>query len=222
MTEKEWLTPGDLDDHTEWMWSKKRLRKLRLFSVACCRQLEPWIDEPQLLEALLRAELRADNELTDATIGKWRQKVNRLERERWKQTRRLNTPEMSVYHVIRSVCNEDQYYGFTNCWRTLVFHGQAYGKEFARRGPALAHALLLEIFGNPFRKVKFDTKWRTDTVLSLARTMYDSRDFSAMPILADALQDAGCDSDDTLNHCRDADGKHYRGCWVVDLVLGKE
>ena len=51
--------------------------------------------------------------------------------------------------------------------------------------------------------------------------MYDARDFSAMPILADALQDAGCDSDDILNHCRSG-GVHVRGCWVVDLVLGKE
>ena len=55
----------------------------------------------------------------------------------------------------------------------------------------------------------------------LARTMYDSREFSAMPILADALQDAGCDNDDILAHCRDANQVHVRGCWVVDLVLGK-
>ena len=51
--------------------------------------------------------------------------------------------------------------------------------------------------------------------------MYESRDFGAMPILADALQDAGCDNDDMLNHCRDEQQAHVRGCWVVDLVLGK-
>ena len=51
--------------------------------------------------------------------------------------------------------------------------------------------------------------------------MYESRDFSAMPILADALQDAGCVNDDVLNHCREAHAAHVRGCWVVDLVLGK-
>jgi hypothetical protein len=50
--------------------------------------------------------------------------------------------------------------------------------------------------------------------------MYDSRDFSPMPILADALEDAGCDSADILNHCR-AETPHVRGCWVVDQVLGK-
>ena len=51
--------------------------------------------------------------------------------------------------------------------------------------------------------------------------MYDSRDFSPMSILADALQDAGCEYEDILAHCRDANGIHVRGCWVVDLVLGK-
>jgi hypothetical protein len=50
--------------------------------------------------------------------------------------------------------------------------------------------------------------------------MYKSRDFTPMPILADALQDAGCDNAEILAHCR-GDSPHIRGCWVVDLVLGK-
>ena len=81
--------------------------------------------------------------------------------------------------------------------------------------------LLRDVFGNPFRKVKFDKKWRTATAVALARQIYDSRDFTAMPILADALQDAGCDHDDVLNHCRDPKQVHVPGCWVVDLVLNK-
>jgi hypothetical protein len=83
---------------------------------------------------------------------------------------------------------------------------------------AVQAALLRDIFGNPFRPVAFSQKWRTNTAVSLARTMYESRDFSAMPILADALQDAGCDNDDVLTHCRGS-GPHVRGCWVIDLVL---
>jgi hypothetical protein len=81
--------------------------------------------------------------------------------------------------------------------------------------------LLREVFGNPCRYLPLDPSWRTDTALALARQMYDARDFGAMPILADALQDAGCDSEDLLNHCRDAKQEHVRGCWVVDLVLDK-
>jgi hypothetical protein len=80
--------------------------------------------------------------------------------------------------------------------------------------------LLLDIFGNPFKPVSFDPSWRTSTVVSIAQGMYESRDFSPMPLLADALQDTGCQNEDILNHCR-GDGPHVRGCWVVDLMLGK-
>ena len=82
-------------------------------------------------------------------------------------------------------------------------------------------SLLRDIFGNPFRPITFDPAWRTSDVMLLAQGIYEEREFSAMPILADALQDAGCDSDDILNHCRDTATPHARGCWVVDLVLGK-
>jgi hypothetical protein len=77
-----------------------------------------------------------------------------------------------------------------------------------------------DIFGNPFRPVAADPCWLTSPVLDLARTMYDSRDFGPMPILGDALEEAGCNNADILAHCRGG-GPHVRGCWVVDLVLGK-
>jgi hypothetical protein len=86
--------------------------------------------------------------------------------------------------------------------------------------PGLAD-LLRDIIGNPFRAVTFSPDWRTSTAVQLARQMYDSRDFAPMPILADALQDAGCEQADVLAHCRDPGAVHVRGCWVVDLVLGK-
>ena len=92
----------------------------------------------------------------------------------------------------------------------------------ARQGTvAYQPPLLRDIFGNPVHPVTFDPAWRSDEAVSLARTMYQSRDFSAMPILADALQDVGCNSEFVLDHCR-ADKAHVKGCWVVDLVLGKE
>jgi hypothetical protein len=94
--------------------------------------------------------------------------------------------------------------------------------SFTNQANVVGAVILRDLFGNPFRTVAFDPAWRTDTAVQLARQMYESRDFSAMPILADALQDAGCDSDDILNHCRDANATHVRGCWVVDLVLGKQ
>jgi hypothetical protein len=81
---------------------------------------------------------------------------------------------------------------------------------------------LCDVVGNPFRTISFSAAWRTDTVLAMAKQMYAAREFSAMPILADALQDAGCDSDNILSHCRDTTQVHVRGCWVVDLALGKQ
>src|SRR5262249_50435458 len=85
---------------------------------------------------------------------------------------------------------------------------------------AMSH-LLRDIFGNPFRPVTADPSWPTCPILAMASQMYGSRDFSAMTILADALQDAGCDNSDLLDHCRGV-GPHVRGCWAVDLLLGKK
>lgn len=66
-----------------------------------------------------------------------------------------------------------------------------------------------------------DPEWLTSNVVSLARSIYEEHVFSILPILADALQDAGCEQQDILDHYR-GDGPHVRGCWVVDLLLGKE
>jgi hypothetical protein len=76
------------------------------------------------------------------------------------------------------------------------------------------------LFGNPFRPVAVEPDWLTSTVVALARGIYEERAFDRLPILADALQDAGCEHPDILTHCR-GDGPHVRGCWIVDLLLGK-
>src|SRR5262249_19280789 len=81
-------------------------------------------------------------------------------------------------------------------------------------------ALYRDIFGNPFRAVTLDPSWLTATVLTLAAGIYADRPFDRLPILADALQDAGCGNADVLDHCR-SNSPHARGCWVVDLVLNK-
>jgi len=100
-------------------------------------------------------------------------------------------------------------------------HGLALGWNRDNDCPPMAELVfrLRDIFGNPFRPVAFDPAWRTSTAVALARQMYESREFGAMPILADALQDAGCEDEAILNHCRDASQPHVRGCWVCDLVL---
>jgi hypothetical protein len=84
-------------------------------------------------------------------------------------------------------------------------------------------ALLRDVLGNPFRPVRVDPSWRLwndGTVVKIAQGIYEERAFDRLPILHDALLDAGCDCMDILTHCRSV-GPHERGCWVVDLVLGK-
>jgi hypothetical protein len=81
--------------------------------------------------------------------------------------------------------------------------------------------ILRDIFGNPFRPIALDPRWLTSSVLDLARSIYDERAFDRLPILADALMDAGCDHDEIISHCR-TEGPHVRGCWVVCLLLGKK
>src|SRR5262249_24211602 len=96
--------------------------------------------------------------------------------------------------------------------------------EVAERGGwalpcARAAALVREVLGNPFRPAGCEPAWRTETALALARRVYDERAFERLPILADALEDAGCDGAGLLAHLRGG-GDHVRGCWALDLVLG--
>jgi hypothetical protein len=80
--------------------------------------------------------------------------------------------------------------------------------------------LLREVFGNPRRPCVLDPRWLTANVVDLARVIYLERSFDRLPILADALMDAGCENEAILGHCRSGD-VHVRGCWVVDLLFGK-
>jgi hypothetical protein len=93
--------------------------------------------------------------------------------------------------------------------------------EFKTPSSAQLAALHREIFGNPFRPATIDPWWCTSTVTELAKGIYSEKTFHLMPILADALQDAGCGNADILNHCRQP-GQHVKGCWLVDLLLGKK
>jgi hypothetical protein len=82
--------------------------------------------------------------------------------------------------------------------------------------------ILRDVFGNVFRPVTLNPTWLTSNVLTLAQEIYDNRSFDRLPSLADVLEEApGCDNPEILAHCR-GPGPHVRGCWALDLVLGKE
>jgi hypothetical protein len=208
MTEAEWLACEDPLKLLESLFGKASERKLRLFAVSSFRR-NPDYDTETWSRALSTAERQADDQLGEAEAA---------------DARPADHDQAYESRAIRELVGPEAWRAATLAfhWTTLLkstFVGRiAYG-----RPQELLHqfALLCDIFGNPFRSIAFAPAWLTSTVLALANLMYESRDFSAMPILADALQDAGCDSADVLDHCRDTKQTHVRGCWVVDLVLGK-
>jgi hypothetical protein len=198
-------------------------RKCRLFLVACCYRILDLMPEGVGRTALSVAESFADKKAGDAA----RRKAQR------EATVVPDGPGLETVNALYSVLEATKK---TIAIRTADTSSAAAARGHAarRRGKGkdpyvaafqkelAAHAVLLrDIFGNPFRPVAFDPRWRSESAVSLARTAYDTRDFSLLPILADALEEAGCDHPDVLSHCRDPNGVHVRGCWVVDGVLGK-
>jgi hypothetical protein len=109
-------------------------------------------------------------------------------------------------------------------WESLLSFGSWLGNASLSDAEIHSQAhLVRDIFGNPFRPVTVDpswVQWKDGTVVQLARSIYDDRRFTDLPILADGLEDSGCTDRDILGHCRSG-GDHVRGCWPVDLVLGK-
>jgi hypothetical protein len=98
--------------------------------------------------------------------------------------------------------------------------GQAYNREYQAVQASQAE-LMRCILDNPYGIVTVDPSWRSSTVFALTQTAYRDRAFDHLPILADALEDSGCTNQEILAHCR-GPGPHARGCWVLDLLLGKE
>jgi hypothetical protein len=218
MTEEEWFATDDLADLVQWDGVRGRARKLRLLGCASARQLEPWLRNPRMLKALDAAERYADGLIKDAALARWGREADRA----WEALRRSRVRDKSskvaAHWAVAHACLPDEC-GYVT---PAVLHmDRAFGADARAELQTRFVGLVRDVFGNPFRPVAFDPSWRTDTAVSLARGMYEARDFAAMPILADALQDAGCEDEQVLTHCRADGAVHVRGCWVVDLVLGK-
>jgi hypothetical protein len=210
MTEAEWLA---CEDPRPMLFDLADKRKLRLFACAACRRIWELMPDDACREAIEASERYADGLITDESLGL----LSAAAEKAWEDT-------------VLKPCGEggDAATAALYASRPSDMSGvlaETLAAAPRTKGPrelAAQAALLRDIFGNPFRPAAFDPAWRTDTALALAAQMYDSRDFGAMPILADALQEAGCESEDILAHCRDTSWTHVRGCWVVDLVLGKD
>jgi len=192
MTEAEWLACADPQPMLEFLRGKGD-RKLRLFSVGFCRT--EWNNLRPLDEAqnaVIVAERWADQLASQDDID---------------AASRPLAPAMPF--AVRGI--------FLDAYSAAEVATHT-GDVKRERQTRLLHC----IFGPlPFRSITFDPTWLTPTVINLAQAIYDDRAFDRMPILADALEDAGCTNQDILSHCRQP-GVHVRGCWVVDLLLDKE
>ena len=242
MTESEWLG-GDLSAQLRFAQARLSARRQRLLAVAMCRAAEP--EHADVRAALDTIEAFADRAAPPADVERARQRCREVAQRAYEQYRtaldaggaRGVPPIVETAWVASFAANTpvplaqiaDRLAGIDDDLLDLVqpaIWDPDPISQAIRRPPARSdlvaplRALVFEVAGNPFREVPFDPAWRTDTARALARQMYDRREFGAMPILADALQDAGCDSDDVLTHCRDARQVHARGCWVLDAVLG--
>lgn len=237
MTEAEWLTCTTPTEMFAVLGERLTERTCRLFGCCCCQGIRSLLTDERSQRALEVAERFADGNADKDEL----EEARRNARAAIRYVAGLSYPSSydrrvakrsaeaaaelvgkSVRKVVVSISNA-----------VLEASSEAAGQEGSRSGAyamfrstklqtdrAWHSQLIREIFGNPFRPVTLEPSWLTSTVVSLARQIYESRDFSAMPILADALQDAGCDNENILNHCRGGSG-HVRGCFVVDLLLGK-
>jgi hypothetical protein len=220
MTEAEWLACADPMPMLDVLRDTASDRKLRLFTCACGHLVSHLLTDPRSKEALPVAERFADGLTSAAEMEAVFQPACDAagEASRYAIDPADGTPLPSwaaAWVVAKAVIATSDSRGED------AFFGAVDGVRFAKM--ALGNPptpLLHDIFGNPFRPVSVDPSWLTSTVLVLARGIYDDRAFDRLPILADALQDAGCDNGAILNHCRQT-GEHVRGCWVVDLLLGK-
>ncbi|VTR93259.1 Uncharacterized protein OS=Sorangium cellulosum (strain So ce56) GN=sce5710 PE=4 SV=1 [Gemmata massiliana] len=229
MTEAEWFAGADPTQMFKAIWRNISERKLRLFTCACCRRIWHVLSDHLTRPAVELAERLADGA---ATESEWDRVYSALIHHASEST----DPEyLQVNAALGATCSylrRDYPRLITNGLRLACRAAATLDPETgAQKFPFPAAAQLLyeearqadlmrDVFGNPFRPVPCAPDWRTSTVTALAHGIYEDRAFDRMPILADAFQDAGCDNTDVLDHCRGA-AEHARGCWVVDLVLGK-
>lgn len=217
ITEAEWLSATTFGPLLRTASQLSSERKLRLFVCACARFFLPANPHPDLHRGLAVAEQMADGTASLAAIESTRELFGSLTYVSDYEARGFGGENSFAAAFVQDAVSPRVHQA------TRRAHGRLsdYEADLGLVNAQTVVSWLRDIFGNPFRPVKIDPTWLTLSVIELARTIYDERAFDRLPILADALMDAGCDSEEIIQHCR-GEGPHSRGCWVVDLVLGKE
>lgn len=204
MTEEEWLVCTDPGRMLEFILGKAGDRKLRLFACAYARQLWAQLDDERCKHAVEIAEQYADGVVNDqdrekAWQGAFDVVVDAVAKQEFVRAKVVVYAKRCIERSREQVVRLDFHF---HPWRPVDVN------------------LVKDIFGNPFHPVALDPSGRTPKIVALAQEIYDNRACDRLSDLADALEAAGCDNQETLTHCR-GPGPHVRGCWVVDLFLGK-
>jgi hypothetical protein len=238
MTETEWLACDDPQAMLKSLGDDASDRTLRLFAVACCRRIGRMLPDARSWAALEAAEGYADRfvsaEQLAATVAPADEATSYAYHRRGQHFfsaagATLFAALPTGFTLPANWTDELRRFSPANIceWAAdaLEFEAPRPDGQAAVMAEGRAQGdLLRDIFGNPFRLVAVDPDWLTwngGTVPKIAQTIYAERRFQDLPILADALEEAGCTNADILDHCR-RPGEHVRGCWVVDLLLGKE
>ncbi len=234
MTEREWQSCGRLWELMGFVQHRLSDRKRRLFAVACCRRQGHHLLDPRSRQAVEVAERFA---LGRATEEERRQaeddafdphvllRESRLLLDApvlWSRQAELLT-QSAALTVARGIYYAEDAADYA---RKAVLADEGGWLVEADEERAQCR-LLRELLGpSVFRPVAVEPAWRAyndGAALQLARWIHEARAFDLLPILGDALEEAGCTSADVLDHCRSTPPEeHVRGCWVVDLVLGEE
>lgn len=214
MTATEWLTCTDPLLMLEFLRGKASTRRLRHFAVAGFRRVPDHGRSGEWERAIEIGERLADGLASPAELP-------RLDPKGFMWDAPLEVRMLQFLVGPDPVRAAVQAVTWAAGWKRFFT-----GNDVYRRPEELPlHAdLLRDVFGNPFQVLQVDACWLTwndGTVVKLAQAIYDERMFDQLPVLGDALEDAGCTIADILDHCRHPE-LHIRGCWVLDLLLDKE
>jgi hypothetical protein len=208
MTESEWLSCTDPTPMLNFLRGKVSDRKLRFFVCACCRR--HW----SMFWAANRQALDATEAFADGRIGQ-----DELEKrtKSWRADYPSTVEGTWQRAIVWAMTTHRRF------WAVAAAENVSRVSDEPLREKRAQAALLRDLFGNPFVPARMDPAWlawNDGTVVKLAAGLYDERAFDRLPILADALLDAGCQDAAILNHCRQG-GPHVLGCHVVDLLTGR-
>jgi hypothetical protein len=182
-------------------------RHVCLFCHACCSRLLPKHPLPLYLRALEIMLEAADGKTAFDDLNRIGQAVMRLEDDL--------TRIVAFAQALNMCFGNEPLYGRSMSELLASVLEMCGDKE----NEPLSN-IVRDIFGSRFYRVVIDPRWLSSTVLDLARTIDNEHCYERMPILADALMDAGCDDEALLNHSQQP-VKHVKGCWAIDLLLGK-